>query len=123
MHAPRRITLLPLLAPARSASNRRRVNKPLRYFIPPLLLRPGPHFVFAAVNTTERPIDVIAAMDEIRRAVTVIRRQQSLVHRRPEHGPKAHFPLLVAGLNFGILSVDLDLGALLLAAFHFHLAR
>src|SRR4249920_3502257 len=124
MHAPRLSALLPLLAPAQPAANRGCVNKSLSYFIPPLLLRAGPHFFLATINTTKRPIDIIPAINKIRRAVTVVRRQQRLVHRRTQHGTKPEFLSFVAGLNLGafLFSFGLNLSTFLFAAFHFHLA-
>src|SRR4030095_8177198 len=85
MDAARVFTLLALLAPAQTAANRRRVSKPLGNFIPPFLLRAGPYFFLAAIDTAKWTVDVITAIDKIRRTVTIVRRQQSLIHRRSEN--------------------------------------
>lgn len=122
MHAARLSTPFSLLAPAQPAANRGGINKPLRHFIPPLLLRAGPHFFFAAIDAAKRPVDVITAMHEIRRAVTVVRRQQSLVHRRTEHGTKPDFGLFAVRPNLGCRAFGPELGALLFAALHLQLA-
>jgi hypothetical protein len=69
--------------------------------MPPLLLRPGPHFFFTTVNAAKRPIDVVTAMHKVGRTVTVVWRQQGFIHRRPEHGTKLPRLVFVAQLNLG----------------------
>jgi len=124
MNAPRCLTLFSLLAPAQPAADRGGVDKPLRYFIPPLLLRAGPHFFFAAVNTAKGSVDIEPTIYKVRRAVTIIRRQQCLIHRRTQHWSKLGLRQFGAQANPGrlLFSFGFNLGTLLFAAFSFHLA-
>ena len=66
---------------ANSATNRRRVGKSFRHFIPPLLLSSRPHLFFAAVHASKQSIDVITSLHEIGSSIAVIWREQFRVDR------------------------------------------
>jgi hypothetical protein len=80
MNASRLRALVSLLPPANSATNRRRVGKSFRHFIPPLLLSSRPDLFFAAVHASKRSIDVITSLHEIGSSIAVIWREQRFVN-------------------------------------------
>jgi hypothetical protein len=121
MDAARLFTLLALLAPAQTAANRRCVSKPLGNFIPPFLLRAGPYFSLAAIDTVKWAVDVIIAIDN------PAHRNYCSAPTKP-HSPAVRALDAVAApadwrsrkLAALLFSVGFKLGALLFAAFHFH---
>lgn len=120
MKAPRLRALLSFFTPTEPAANRRGVHKSFCDFIPPLLLRPGPYFVFATIDTTKRPIYVVSSSNEIRSAVTIVGCKQLFVHGNESIRRMPQFMRLRHRLYFlaALCSCSLDFVAPLFAAFH-----
>jgi len=120
MHAPRLIAPMPFFAPAQPAANCRGVCESFGDFVPPLLLRPGPHLFFTTVDATKRPVDVVTSSNEIRSTVTVIRRNQFLIHGDQSIWRMLKFMRLRHCLFFlaTFCSCGFNFGAPLFAAFH-----
>jgi hypothetical protein len=91
MNASRLRAVVSLLPPANSATNRRRVGKSFRHFIPPLLLSSRPDLFFAAVHASKRSIDVVTSSDEVRDSIAVISREQRFVNGYQPTGDRGAF--------------------------------
>ena len=105
---------------ANSATNRRRVGKSFRDFIPPLLLSSRPHLFFAAVHASKQSIDVITSLHEIGSSIAVIWRKQRCVNGYQPTGRWGTFDGFRDDrvLELKLLSSRRNLLAPLFAAFH-----
>lgn len=81
MHASSLRNPLALFPSAVSTTTCPGVDVTLGNFIPPLLLRRGPHFLLAATDAVEWLVFVETVPDELRLTVTVVRRKQRGIAR------------------------------------------
>jgi len=112
--------LVALLAPANSATNRRRVGESFSHFIPPLLLSSRPDLFFAAINASKRSINVVTSSDKLGGSIAVIRREQRFVNGYQPRGQRGAFEGFRhdRALQLKLLSSRRNFLAPLFAAFH-----
>src|SRR5581483_5448926 len=119
MNAPGLVPPRTLFAPAGAAANGGRVDEAFSDFVPPLLPGGGPDFFPAAFDAAKRPVDVVAAPHEIRRAVAVVGREQFFVDgNHPSEGLRSRRARRRGGVRRDLFAPRENLTALLLAALH-----